>query len=79
MIFKRLVGIAMLASFLITNNMQAQKEYFSISGTVTEKEGNGIEYVEIFIPELNKGTVSDQEGKFTLKKVPAGQQLVVFT
>ena len=79
MIFKRSLGIAMLASFLLTNNMQAQKEYFSISGTVTDKEGNGIEYVEIFIPELNKGTVSDQEGKFTLKKVPAGQQLVVFT
>jgi iron complex outermembrane receptor protein/hemoglobin/transferrin/lactoferrin receptor protein len=79
MIFKRLLGIAILASFLITNNMQAQKEYFSISGTITDKKGNGIEQVEIFIPELNKGTVSDEAGNFKLKKIPAGQQLVVFT
>ena len=64
---------------LFSLNFQAQEKFFPIEGKVIDADENGISNVEIFIPSLNKGTVSGDNGQFKLKRVPAGKQLVVFS
>ncbi|WP_462281806.1 TonB-dependent receptor [Salinivirga cyanobacteriivorans] len=52
----------------------------NISGTITDREsGTPLSMVNIFLPELNKGTQSNEEGFFTLKELPAGKVKVQFS
>ncbi|MBN1952799.1 MAG: TonB-dependent receptor [Bacteroidales bacterium] len=45
-----------------------------LQGTVTDKESNeSLIGVNVYIPELQKGTVSNQEGFYTLKDIPKGR------
>ncbi|MDT0558235.1 TonB-dependent receptor [Ichthyenterobacterium sp. W332] len=46
----------------------------NIKGTISDEQGLVVPYATISIPDLNKGTVSDSEGKFLLLKVPIGNQ-----
>ena len=43
-----------------------------ISGQITNEEKEPIPFASIFIPELQKGAVADEEGYFTLRDVPFG-------
>ena len=43
-----------------------------ISGTITDQNQQVLSGVNVFIPELNKGTVSNSEGVFELKNLPDG-------
>ncbi len=51
-----------------------------ISGTVTnEQNGNPLERVNVFIPELHKGTVTNSSGNFELDGIPNGTFDVEFS
>jgi outer membrane receptor protein involved in Fe transport len=79
MSIKSILSIISCVCLLGIHNLQAQDNYFPVQGKVVDAEENGLNNVEIFMPSLNKGTVSDENGQFTLKKVPTGKQLVVFS
>ncbi|MCU0320345.1 MAG: carboxypeptidase-like regulatory domain-containing protein, partial [Flavobacteriales bacterium] len=46
---------------------------FTLSGRVIDDhDATSMSFAEIFLPELQRGTVADAEGHFTLKDLPAG-------
>ncbi|NJK93637.1 MAG: TonB-dependent receptor [Bacteroidales bacterium] len=47
-------------------------------GNITDTTGNSIAFVNISIPALNKGTVSDERGRYRIS-LPAGSYDVVFS
>ncbi|MDZ7692570.1 MAG: TonB family protein [Balneolaceae bacterium] len=52
----------------------------SISGKITDDEtGNPIPGVNIVVKNTNTGTITDQDGEFTLSGISAGQQELMFS
>ncbi len=52
----------------------------NISGTITDSEsGSPLPMVNVFLPELNKGTQTNDKGFFTLNELPMGQIKVQFS
>ena len=51
----------------------------SLSGTITSKNNNEPIAATIYIPQLEKGTVADFEGNYTLNNIPDGNYNVVFS
>jgi iron complex outermembrane receptor protein len=49
--------------------LQAQN---TVSGTVTNKDSQPIKGVSIYVPELHKGTTTDDNGKYSLTNLPNG-------
>jgi len=50
-----------------------------VKGTVTDTAGRAMPGVNVAIPELHRGTVTDTEGKYTLTNLPRGEYKVVFS
>ncbi len=50
-----------------------------IAGTVTDAEGNVIDRVSIFIPELKIGTYTDSAGEYELAHLPAGNFAIEYS
>ncbi|MER3373665.1 MAG: TonB-dependent receptor [Allomuricauda sp.] len=66
--------ISMLLA-LIPLFIQAQN---TVSGTITDSEnGQSLEQVSVYIPQLEKGTVTDANGDYTLKDLPEGTYKLV--
>lgn len=51
----------------------------SITGTVTDINNNALVAVEIYTPEIHKGTITDKEGKFALHNLPTGNIKLLIT
>jgi iron complex outermembrane receptor protein len=50
----------------------------SIKGTITDQNNNiGIAFANVYFPELEKGTISDDEGNFQLSDLPNGTYKIV--
>lgn len=43
-----------------------------ISGTVSDSSGTALEYAQVFIPGIKRGTVADDSGHYVLEGLPAG-------
>jgi len=68
---KVILLISFIFSFLITGLAQS-----TIKGTLTDEEtGKGISFANISIDQ-NKGTVSDESGKFTFENIKAGDYVL---
>ena len=51
-----------------------------ISGTVKNAEtGTSIEQVTVYFPEMEKGTATNEMGKYELMDVPSGSSIIVFS
>lgn len=50
-----------------------------INGRVTDKEQNPLVGVTIYLPELNKGTISDQTGDYRITDIPSGEIKIQFS
>lgn len=71
LLFLFLPGIS-IANSLVGN--------YEISGKITDAEnGESLVGVSIFIPELQKGTVSDQNGTYTLSNLPKSEITIQFS
>ncbi|HLZ89278.1 MAG TPA: carboxypeptidase-like regulatory domain-containing protein, partial [Puia sp.] len=68
----------LLFCFFCYHSLLAGKpaEYGTITGTITDKAGKPIAGATITIPDLKTGTVSDENGKFTLTLGSRGIHLV---
>lgn len=62
---------------LAISNLYAQN---SIEGTVTEADTNSeLTYVNVYIPNLEKGTNTDDSGFFKINNLPTGRHTLVFS
>jgi len=51
----------------------------SISGKVTDQKNGLLAGATVFLPELNKGTVTNQDGRYVLKDLPNGKIKIQFS
>ena len=68
--------IIVIAIGLLCLNLQAQNK---ISGKVTDQDNQVLPGTSIFIPEMNKGTVSDKNGHYELLNLPNGKLKIQFS
>ncbi|MEM8507277.1 MAG: TonB-dependent receptor [Bacteroidota bacterium] len=54
----------------------AQTAKLSVSGKITDANGEPVGFANIFIEELNVGTTTDRQGNYILKNVPKGTYIV---
>lgn len=70
------IKIALLL-FLATSYIYAQN---SLTGNIQNSETNeGIAFANVYFPELEKGTISDDTGGFGLNNIPNGRFTIVVT
>ena len=69
---KLLLNIALLLSFSFTVSAQDG----NIFGRITDKNGNGLADVHIYISALSKGTISDSLGYYKLNSLPFGSYTI---
>jgi len=64
-----------LLLFLAVTQLYSQQ---NISGIITDQDTNEpIEFATVYIPKLEKGTTTNQDGAFTLKGIPLGTQNLI--
>ncbi len=51
----------------------------SVTGKITDDKNQPIIGVSVYVPELNKGTSTDEKGKYTLSNIPTGTAKLTFT
>jgi iron complex outermembrane receptor protein len=71
---KRILLLILLG--LIYTIIPAQNQ---ISGTITNNQGEPLPGAAVFLPEQNKGTVSNQEGFYLLENLPSGKTRIQFS
>ena len=50
----------------------------TIKGTVTNTNTNNpLEFVNIYFPEIEKGTITDQKGNFKISNLPSGNYKIL--
>ncbi|GGF34695.1 ligand-gated channel [Echinicola rosea] len=50
-----------------------------LTGTVTDQNGEGAQYVNVLLDGTGRGTLTDKDGSYTLENVAAGEQTVKFS
>jgi iron complex outermembrane receptor protein len=66
-------------SFLFAINLYSQNAEGTIKGKVVDKDKDAIEGVNVYLPELNKGTITDSNGFFILENVTQKKLKVQFS
>ncbi|MBX7150466.1 TonB-dependent receptor [bacterium] len=75
--YVRLILLTLLATQL---SLTAQEKIYSIEGIVKDKfTGNGLSYVSVQIPEIQKGDISDTTGYYKIEHIKTGTYTLVFT
>ena len=70
-------SLTIIFIFLTTLQLLTQP---SVSGTVTaEKSGESLMGVNVFLPELSRGTVTDKDGNYLIHHLPNGQHILRFS
>lgn len=50
-----------------------------ITGKITETNNEALAYANVYLPQLEKGTVTDENGFFTVNEIPNGSYKIVFS
>ena len=70
----------MLVAFIFLGTFPGIHAQSILKGTILEKDQqNPVEGVHIFLPELQKGTITDVDGHFQLKNLPDGSFKIQFS
>lgn len=65
-----------LLALLSAGTSYAQRNIYSLRGSVTTATGEPLEGASVFIADLNKGAVADGNGNYVITHVPEGTYLV---
>tara|TARA_R110001592_G_scaffold38190_7_gene126288 strand:+ start:8427 stop:10889 length:2463 start_codon:yes stop_codon:yes gene_type:complete len=65
--------------FLFLISFVAVAQTGTIKGTVNEADGESLSGISVFIKSINKGTVTEFDGTYTLEKIPVGTYQVSFS
>jgi len=68
--------VSTLILTILTVSLMAQ---CNLSGTVTDENNQPLPGANIYFPETQRGAVTDQSGRFQLKKLPCGKQLITIS
>ncbi|MCF7802244.1 MAG: TonB-dependent receptor [Candidatus Marinimicrobia bacterium] len=71
-LFALLTGISVLAA-----EHPTPVEFRQINGSITDQHGRPLPFANIQLPELNRGAVADDLGRFHLRNVPPGNYVLV--
>ena len=63
---------------LSATTMAAAQETGTVTGTVTRAEGGELSSVQVGVAGTGLSTVTGVDGRYTLRRVPAGPQTIVF-
>jgi iron complex outermembrane receptor protein/hemoglobin/transferrin/lactoferrin receptor protein len=74
----RIFFACILLSFLISPNANAQSTRGTVTGTVTDADGQPLPDVQITDPSLQRGTTSGPNGRYTLDGLPPGGHTLEF-
>ena len=69
---------AVLCLFALAIQPVAAQETGTVTGTVTRVEGGELASVSVTVAGTGQSTVTGTDGRYTLRRVPAGPQTVVF-
>ena len=58
-----------------TSTGQGLQQNYRFEGTIRSADGQGLEGINLFFPTLNKGTVTDSKGRFSIA-LPEGNYLL---
>ena len=73
-------GAALRAAETITDLVFGDDgRYGELTGRVSDVTGNPVSSVSILVVEINRGTVSEEDGRYSLPRIPAGTYRVSFT
>lgn len=62
----------LLLAFLMLVSVAYAQEQAQISGRILDEQNNSISYASVYIEDLKLGTVSNEDGFYTLNNVPPG-------
>src|SRR5688500_4881115 len=71
-------GTLLLTLLSIPARSAVAQETGTVTGTVTRVEGDALASVSVTVAGLGQTTVTGTDGKYTLRRVPAGPQSIVF-
>lgn len=73
-----LAGLALLVTLAVPRSAPAQ-ETGTVTGTVTRAADAGqLSSVSVSVPSIGLSTITGTDGRYTLRRVPAGPQTIVF-
>ena len=62
---------------LMLTNLYSQH---TIEGSVKEhSKHEALQFVNVYLPQLEKGTVTDESGNFILNNIPSGNYKIIFS
>jgi len=77
-VLHRVAGIVLTGVFLCFSGfLAAQGTTGTLAGTVTDATGASLPGATLTVQQSSKGTISDAQGKFEIRQVPAGSVTVV--
>ncbi len=71
---KKIVFIVFVLFLFVKVNAQIQ-----ITGKVTDRHQKPLPGASVFLPELNKGTITNQAGEYVIHNIPAGKIKIQFS
>ncbi len=69
--------LAAFSFVVFPNVVQAQNDTGTVKGVVKTADGKPAPGVNVVLRELNRGSTTDEEGRYVLRKVPTGTQTLV--
>jgi outer membrane receptor protein involved in Fe transport len=71
-------ALSLLCAIAVPLASAAAQESGTVSGTVTRAEGGPLASVSVSVGQTGISTITSPDGRYTLRRVPAGSQTIVF-
>ena len=69
---RRILGAAFVLAAMLFPTLASAQGTGTVTGTVTDDQGEPVLLVNVTLPELNRGAATDIDGTYTLTDIPAG-------
>lgn len=73
--FQLIIITTIFISVSLQSNAQKNTVRYSLSGTITASSGSPLPAASVYIPDLKKGGITDENGNYTIGNIPAGTYL----
>lgn len=73
------LSLVLFMLVFIPTGLQAQKEEQGVKGTVLDSTGDPLPYVNIKVPSLDRGSSTDEKGRFRIPSLASGSYELVFS
>jgi outer membrane receptor protein involved in Fe transport len=70
-------AVALIAAACLLGAGSARAQVGAVSGRVVDESGGPVHYASVMVQGAQMGTLTDEDGKFTITKIPVGSYTVV--